>query len=385
MRLIFGLIFCLCAFAMMSCRQSSTTTHVPATTPSNTAPSLDFSTLDDILNAEQKLSPQPAYAIGIVYRGHVVYQRFHGKIKGKFDGGPINDESIFRIGSVSKGFAGVLAAMLAEKKLININDPVSKYIPELRLKSSVPGDSLRIWHILSHSTGLTEHAFSNLIEMGTPKAKVIAALSTLKARDITGQDYAYQNAAYSLIEEVIAKVTGMTYKQALQAFIFQRLGMSHASADFDSIANNPHFVWPQHAGGAVRELDTCYYNTPSAGGINASLADMEKWLIAIMGFKPEHLSHAALKMAFEPRISTSYDDKYFNFWPGVTDSHYGLGWRILDFGEQRLIFHGGQVSHYRAEIAFDPQTKLGIVAMFSEPCRLSNVIVPTVFSNVKTL
>ena len=113
MRLIFGLIFCLCTYAMMSCRQSSTTIHVPAT-PSNTAPSLDFSTLDDILNAEQSFT-QPRFTIGIVYHGHVVYQQFHGKIKGKFDGGPINDESIFRIGSVSKGFAGVLAAMLAEK------------------------------------------------------------------------------------------------------------------------------------------------------------------------------------------------------------------------------------------------------------------------------
>jgi beta-lactamase class C len=75
----------------------------------------------------------------------------------------------FRIGSLSKGFSGILVAMLADKGLLNLNDPVAKYIPQLTLNSSVPGDSLRLWHILAHTTGLTEHAFSNLIEMGKSK------------------------------------------------------------------------------------------------------------------------------------------------------------------------------------------------------------------------
>lgn len=347
-------------------------------------PKLDFKQLDATLDAEQRATPQPAFAIGVVYQGKVVYQRFNGNCRGKMGGGIIDEHSIFRIGSVSKGFAGILAALLADKNLLNLNDPVEKYIPDLKIKSSEPNDSLRIWHILSHSTGLTEHAFTNLIEMGSPREKVIQALSGLKARDIIGQDYAYQNATFSLIEDIIASVTGMTYKEALNAFIFRRLDMHTASADFDSIAQHPQFVWPQHAGGRIRDLDTAYYNVPSAGGINASLDDMEKWLVAIMGYQPQHLSPHALELAFYPRVFSSFDDKYFNFWPGVMDSHYGLGWRILTMPDKKLIFHGGQVSHYRAEIAFDPQSKLGVVAMFSEPCRLSNTLVPTVFSQVKT-
>jgi CubicO group peptidase (beta-lactamase class C family) len=83
-----------------------------------------------------------------------------------------------------------------------------------------------------------------------PSKLLIKALNELKPRDITGQDYAYQNAAFSLIEDVIASVTGLTYNDALDAFIFKRLQMHHASSNFAGVQHNDHFVWPQHAGGA---------------------------------------------------------------------------------------------------------------------------------------
>lgn len=346
-------------------------------------PKISVGQLDSFLLDQHRQTSQPAYAIAVVYKDKTIYRRFNGQLHGNKGGGQVNGESIFRLGSLSKGFSGILAAMLADKGLIHLNDPVAKYIPQLTLTSSVPGDSLRLWHILAHTTGLTEHAYSNLIEMGKSKDLLIKALNELKPRDITGQDYAYQNAAFSLIEEVIASVTGLSYQDALDAFIFKRLHMHHASSDFASVAHNDHFVWPQHAGGALRDLDTTYYNTPSAGGINASLSDMESWLSAMMGFKTDQISASALALAFEPRVSTAYDDKYFNFWPGVTDSKYGLGWRILTLNNRTLMFHGGQVSHYRAEIAFDPALHLGVVALFSEPCFLSNHIVPSVFDKVK--
>jgi beta-lactamase class C len=346
-------------------------------------PKISVGQFDSFLIDQHRLANQPAYAIAVVYKDKTIYRRFNGQLHGNRGGGKVNGESIFRIGSLSKGFSGILVAMLADKGLLNLNDPVAKYIPQLTLNSSVPGDSLRLWHILAHTTGLTEHAFSNLIEMGKSKQLLIKALNELKPRDITGQDYAYQNAAFSLIEDVIASVTGLTYNDALDAFIFKRLQMHHASSNFAGVQHNDHFVWPQHAGGALRDLDTTYYNTPSAGGINASLNDMESWVSTMMGFKTDQIAASALALAFAPRVSTAYDDKYFNFWPGVTDSKYGLGWRILTMNNRTLLFHGGQVSHYRAEIAFDPILHLGVVALFSEPCYLSNHIVPAVFDKVK--
>lgn len=369
------------SFVLPACKKDK---PIPGKTPKTTVllPKISVGQLDSFLIDQHRQAAQPAYAIAIVYKGKTIYRKFNGQLHGNKGGGKVDGESIFRLGSVSKGFSGILAAMLADKGLIHLNDPVSKYIPQLTLKSSVPGDSLRLWHILAHTTGLTEHAFSNLIEMGKSKDLLIKALNELKPRDVTGQDYAYQNAAFSLIEEVIEEVTGLSYSDALDAFIFKRLGMQHASSDFASVAQNAHFVWPQHAGGALRDLDTTYYNTPSAGGINASLSDMELWLTAVMGFKTDQINRSALQLAFEPRVSTAYDDKYFNFWPGVTDSKYGLGWRILTMNNKTLMFHGGQVSHYRAEIAFDPSLGLGVVAMFSEPCFLSNHIVPAVFEKV---
>ena len=205
-------------------------------------PKISVGQFDSFLIDQHRLANQPAYAIAVVYKDKTIYRRFNGQLHGNRGGGKVNGESIFRIGSLSKGFSGILVAMLADKGLLNLNDPVAKYIPQLTLNSSVPGDSLRLWHILAHTTGLTEHAFSNLIEMGKSKQLLIKALNELKPRDITGQDYAYQNAAFSLIEDVIASVTGLSYNDALDAFIFKRLQMHHASSNFAGVQHNDHFV-----------------------------------------------------------------------------------------------------------------------------------------------
>ena len=177
----FRLDFCLCTFAVMSRRQSSGI-HVPCY-PSIPPLRLDFSVLDDILNAEQKAFTPTRLCHWHCFPGQWFISDFMAKSKeGKFDGGPINDESIFRIGSVSRVLP-VYWLQCWQKKLININDPVSKYIPELRLKSSVPGDSCA-----SGTSCPTVLDSPNMLlatsSRWAPQSKSDRALSTLKARTL---------------------------------------------------------------------------------------------------------------------------------------------------------------------------------------------------------
>jgi beta-lactamase class C len=297
----------------------------------------------------------------------------------------IDSQTMFRIGSLSKGFAGILAAKLINLGKIKLNDPVQKYIPGFQLKAKQKTDSIRIWHILSHSTGLTEHAFSNLLDQEKDKATVMKALNKVMVRDSTGKVYAYQNACFSLIEEVIQSATGMSYAQALHQYIFKPLHMTKSNVSYDSLMmcsnkSLPHRFNGRSNGYIPIPIHKAYYNTPSAGGINSNIEDMSKWLKALMGFNESVISAKERSLAFQKRVFTSWDDKYYNSWEKADSSYYGLGWRSIRLNEKNVVFHGGQVNSYRCEIAFDPITKTGVVALFNSPCDLSNTIVPLVFS-----
>ncbi len=297
----------------------------------------------------------------------------------------IDSKTIFRIGSLSKGFAGILAAKLVNEGKINLNAPVQNYIPDFKLKAKQKGDSIRVWHILSHSTGLTEHAFSNLLDLEKDKATVLKALNKVMVRDSTGKVYAYQNACFSYIEEIIQSATGLSYGEALQKYIFSPLSMSKSNVSYDSLLASSNKALPHRFNGRSNgfipiPIHQAYYNTPSAGGINSNIEDMAKWLKALMGLNENVISHKDRELAFKKRVFTSWDDKYYNSWEKADSSYYGLGWRSIRLNEKNIIFHGGQVNSYRCEIAFNPLTKTGVVALFNSPCDLSNIIVPLVFS-----
>ncbi|MCB0660845.1 MAG: beta-lactamase family protein, partial [Saprospiraceae bacterium] len=239
-------------------------------------------------------------------------------------------------------------------------------------------------HLLSQSVGVTEHAYSNLVDRDLSIDNLIPYINKLYVRDSTGITYAYQNATYGLIEKVIEKATGMTYKEALRTFVLDPLGMNHTNMSMEGIIEshnycNGHKARRKPAGFAPIDISTHYYNVVSAGGVNSNLEDMEKWLQAVMGYAPDVLSEQVRNRAFYPYIWSGSASKYFNRWPEYSDSYYAWGWRRLQVGNRMLVHHGGLVNGFRTEIAFDPVENIGIVCLFNSTCDYSNQIISDFF------
>lgn len=344
-------------------------------------------TFNRLLDTQIKINLEkyscPGVAVLVMKNNEVVFEKQYGT-KSILNNEPIDSETVFRLGSVSKGFAGILAAILIDKNLLQLDDPLSMYIPELTLKAKTSDKTLRVKHILTHTSGLTEHAYSNLVDENRDMPTIIKYLNGITPRDSTGKAYAYQNAAFGLIEKVIEKATKMTYQNALDYYIFSPLEMCGSSCTFDAIVNAPNYSKGHKYNGnnngfRAIEFSPHYYNVPSAGGVNAPLVDMKKWLSAVMGNYPRVISSNALSLAFTPRINTTGDDKYFNRWPETISSAYGLGWRIIETQNNNLVYHGGLVNGFRTEIAFDDQKNVGIVLLFNSTCAYSNWAVPFFF------
>ena len=344
----------------------------------------DFEFIEALRNriyCNAELSKCPGMAMAVILNGKVVSLETYGEAT---PGKAVTENTVFRIASVSKGFAGLLAAKLVDQGIIDLNRPVMDYIPEFKIRLRQGRDSIRVWHLLSHTTGFTSHAYSDLIAQGKDIDRLMTALTKTDVRDFPGKSYAYQNAAFSLIEKVIEKTTGVSYAKMLDSLIFKPLQMQTASTSLESIVSAKHKAQGHKLlskkGFQPIAWQAQYYNTISAGGVNASLKDMVIWLNAVMGYYPEVLSDNVRELAFTPRANTSGVKKYFNNWENSIASYYGLGWRIVDFPERRIIFHGGNVNGFRTEIAFDPEKQIGVVFLFNSTCSYSNQAVPNFFS-----
>lgn len=319
----------------------------------------------------------PGMAVAIIKDNQIIFEKEYG-VRSMNGYDPIDKNTVFRLGSVSKGFAGILASILIDKKMLSLDDPIYFYVPDFKVKARNSDGIVRIKHVLSHTSGFTEHAFSNLVDKNVDREKLFQYLERITPRDSTGKAYAYQNVAFSLIEKAIEQVTGMTYGEALDFYIFSPLDMCSSSCSYEEMENYTNRCQGHNYsrdGFTPQEIGKHYYNIPSAGGVNAPLKDMEKWLSAVMGNKPDVLSPNILDVAFSEYANTSLDRKFWNKWPGVQNSHYGLGWRLVSTTNNNLVYHGGLVNGFRTEIAFDKEKKIGIVVLFNSLCNYSNSVV----------
>ncbi len=307
--------------------------------------------------------------------------------KAKVDG-----KTIFRLGSLSKGFAGVLAASFQAEGKLDWNDKVTDYIPKFQLGDVANTAKIKISHILSHSSGAPYHSFTNLVEANIPVAKIAGRFHEVKPQSEPGIQYSYQNAMFALIQEVVLKSTGQKVKTSLQNRFFTPLNMSTVSMNHETLTKSKNVAIP-HAkrgkGWRSLPLKNRYYNAVVAGGIDASSLDMAKWMRFLLGHNPEVMSKNAIQEVFKPIIALKNNNKYYQRWPGHVQSFYGFGWRLHTFKDIEtqedftIWHHGGSVNNYRNEIAIFPDADLGICVLLNGNSKLARTVIPDLHAIIK--
>jgi beta-lactamase class C len=325
-----------------------------------------------------ELSHTPGASIAIVRDSSIIYLKGFG-VKATGTSDSVNSETVFRLASVSKCFAPVLTGMLIEDSLMHWDDKVIRYVPDFALKSPEQTAELNIKHILSHTMGLPYHTYTNLIEEGDDLHSMLAKLRDVNMINKVGKVYSYQNVAYSLISEVVQAASGKSYEQLMAERVFKPLGMEHASICYDSIKKNDNVALPHRytrKGLRTTPILSTYYNAAPAGGINASVSDMARWITALLGHRTSIVSENILNEVFTPVIRAPYKNRNFRKWLRPTGSFYALGWRVLNFKDETLFYHGGYVNGYRSELAIDRKENIGVCVLTNLPGALADNAVP---------
>jgi len=306
----------------------------------------------------------------------------------------VDGETVFRLGSLSKGFGGVLAASLASEGKLNFDDKIVTYLPQFQFGDEQNTQHVKLAHILSHTSGTPYHSFTNLVEDGASMAIIAGRFNEVAPVNVPGQQYSYQNAMFALGQEVISKATGKDVKTLLTDKFFKPLGMSHISMEHTDLLQEKNIALPHRRKGngwSATPLTDKYYNAVLAGGINASAGDMGKWMRFLLGHNPEVLKSEDMKQAFEPFIALRENNKYYQQWEGHLQSSYGFGWRIHEYRKadareiETVWHHGGSVNNYRNEIAIYPETDLGICVLLNGNSKLARNVIPDLHNIVQKI
>lgn len=328
----------------------------------------------------------PGGAVVIVKDGQVLFQKGFGvKERGKSD--EVDEHTVFRLGSLSKGFTSVLTGVLAEEGAVKWDQPVSNYLNEFRLNDPEQTNLVQVRHLLSHTTGLPRHAYTNLVEDGLSLQQIIPRLESVPLVSSVGTQFSYQNAAYSLIEIIMEAQTNTDFNMLLYEKLLKPLEMDDSSTNYDSIFNSlnrasPHLYASRARGRVPVPISSKYYNAVSSGGINASASDMGKWLLLLTGHSPDVISKETLTEIYEP-IATIRNSRFSRHWDGVNQSQYGMGWRVLDNHGQKIVYHGGYVNGFRSEIAFSPEDGAGIFIVINTNSSYPLTVIPDFFNHFK--
>jgi len=282
---------------------------------------------------------------------------------------PVTGQTVFRLASLSKAFATALTGVLVEDGLMHWDTKVAGMLPTFTLNDDASAQKLTVRDILSHRVGLPHNTYDNLLEHDEPYELLVDRLKDVPLACPVGDCYGYQNIAFSLIGDVTYAVTGDFYYHQVEKRIFHPLHMETATYGRDALEGSKSWARPHHhvANGWTPFVpNENYYHVPPAAGVNASVRDMEQWLIAQMGGRPNVLSPSLLTALHTPLVETEREMRASSWRRGrINDAQYALGWRIYDYAGTTLVFHAGAVQGYRAMIAFLPKYRFGAVMLWN--------------------
>ncbi|MHB8385143.1 MAG: serine hydrolase domain-containing protein [Metallibacterium sp.] len=307
-------------------------------------------------------------ATAVIVDNKVRWQRTMGYADA-VTGAKVTPHTVFRIASLSKAFASALTGLLVQDGTFGWNTRIEQALPFFMLKNAEYARSATIADILSQRLGLPHNAYDNLMEDNGRYPELVRKLDEVEPICPPGDCYSYQNVAFSLIGDVVYAETGDFYYHQVEKRLFLPLGMRTATYGREALEASkswarPH--WLDRGRWVPFQPREAYYRLAPAAGVNASLDDLEKWLIAQMGGDPQVLSLHLLHVLHTPLVETP-SERWATPWrrARLRNAQYALAWRVYDYAGHRLIFHAGAVQGYRAMIGFFPDLHVGMVILWN--------------------
>ncbi len=305
----------------------------------------------DSLMAATYPTGAPGAAIAVVRNGSVVFKRGYG-IADIVSDAPITPSTNFNICSMTKQFTAYAVLQLEQAGKLSLSDPINKYLPAF---TPHVADAVTVRHLLTHSSGIMEHY--DFVDRAKYKEfwdkDVVEVLSGVDTMNFTpGTRYQYSNAAFCILSEIIAKVSGESFPDYLYRHVLSPLGMT------GSKVIQPSFTIDERSFGYTIDKDTVrlsdagqslFFSTMGDGGLYTSIDDYLQWITAILG-----------KGSLDPTLVGRACTAQFPI-DTARELSYGFGWFVAGRGDRRVIYHTGSNGGFRTIVFTKPSAGYAVV------------------------
>jgi CubicO group peptidase (beta-lactamase class C family) len=331
-----------------------------------TGPSL--ATLDGYVATAMKEFKVPGIAIAIVKNDSIVYAKGYGtRTLGQNQ--PVDDNTIFAIGSASKAFTTAIIAMAVDEGKMKWNEKVTAYLPNLQLYDSYASRDLTIRDAVSHRSGLARGDLAWYLA-GFSREEILRRVRYLEPSWGFRSTFGYQNLMYLAAGQSVAAVEGRSWDDLVASKIFAPLGMKSSSTSISALEGKPNVATP-HAEWSDTVHAIPYKNIDNiapAGSINSNVRDMAQWVRMQLGHgkygQQQLISTGNHDEMWLPNIHIRLEGPAGTFLaPGANLSAYGMGWFLQDFNGRLAVHHGGNIDGMSAMVAMLPSEKLGVVIL----------------------
>ena len=356
----------------------------PAADPSTTFFSPAF---DAYVAKAMKDWDVPGVSVSIVKDGKTYAKGYGVRAVGHPE--PVDEKTLFAIGSSSKAFTVAALGMLVDEKKLAWDDHVTDRLPRFRMYDPYVTREMTVRDLLTHRGGLSR---GDALWYGSDLSRdeIVRRIRYIKPSYSFRSKFDYNNLMFLTAGQIIPAVTGRSWDAFVRERLLVPLGMTSTSTTIRALANQPDVAQPHESidGGPAqvihyRRID----NIAPAGAINSNAVDMAHWMQLLLdgGTYDGHrlLQAATLAEMFTPQTIMPLTFPWTLYAPASHFLDYGMGWILFDYRGHKAIQHAGNIDGMSALVSLLPDEHLGVTILTNKGDDfLPNAVMYRVFDDV---
>ncbi|MEQ8671851.1 MAG: serine hydrolase domain-containing protein [Aggregatilineales bacterium] len=314
----------------------------------------DKDKIDAYITSRMQTSNIPGLALGVIYGDQIVYLKGYGVADPT--GRTVTPQTPFILGSTSKSFTALAIMQLVEAGKIDLDAPVTTYLPWFHTADMSASDPITVRNLLHQSSGLPAYVgrqgLSDNDQSNMALENGVRGLSSVQLTLPAGQGYEYANENYNILGLIVQTVSANSYEDYIRSSIFAPLQMSHSAATLSDPA-----AIDLATGYRYWFLSPVPFNAPyprsmtPSGFLISSAEDMAQYVSAMLNGgvygNKQVLSSQGMATLHTPDSLSSY----------------GMGWVIQGEPGSTRIWHNGDTSNFHSNILLLPDQHIGIVVL----------------------
>ncbi len=340
----------------------------PVTVPLLVPPSsIDSATVRDLIAERVASARNKGIAVAVIDAAGI--RHFSEGVMRDADGEPVDHNTVFEIGSVTKVLTALLLAEMVERRELRLDNPAGMYLPDTMRMPAEGGDSITLLHLVTHTSGLPRVPLNlNIRNMRNPYSgygaqQLYAFLGGYQMQRRPGDRYEYSNLGAGLLGHLLSLRGGATYQALLLERVLRPLGMRETMITLGPTLQARFATGHDALGAPTAAWD---FDVLAGGGaVRSTAADMALLVRACLDagrHTDDRYIMRAIRTSMQPHMVVE-----------AGRASMGLGWHLFDRSGRRLVMHNGRTGGFASFVGLDLERGIGVVVLTNSSAPVDDI------------